>query len=82
MTIASNEITFATAGCYEFASDATKASLIDQLVARANQLSAMLHMVTGDGFENFETFAEKPRHDYLWACDSLAEEIKELAAKL
>lgn len=55
---------------------------IDTLTRRADQLSAMLIIITGAGFQNFETYNEQIKESYLWACSDHAAELKNLALKI
>lgn len=51
----------------------------DQLSARLLQLSAMLTMTCGAGFETFSNWSNEIQQNYLWACSMLADECKELS---
>lgn len=72
-------INFAATGpFYTLHADATPGDIQDQLSARLSQLSAMLTMTTGAGFESFSNWSDEIQHNYLWACSMLAEECKGL----
>lgn len=63
---------------YQLHADATPMDVQDQLNARLSQLSAMLMMTVGAGFETFNDWSDKIKEDYLWACSMLADECKDL----
>lgn len=58
--------------------DVTALDAQDQLGARLSQLSAMLTMTCGGGFDSFCQWSEEIQQNYLWACSMLADECKEL----
>ena len=49
-----------------------------QLSARLSHLSALLAMISGEGFESFTNQGAVGQHDILWACSSMATECEEL----
>jgi hypothetical protein len=63
---------------YQLHADATPTDVRDQLEARLSQLSAMLIMTSGAGFETFNNWSDPIKHNYLWACSMLADECDEL----
>jgi hypothetical protein len=72
-------INFAAAGpFYTLHADATQGDIQDQLSARLSQLSAMLIMIHGGGFDSFCQWSDEIKQNYLWACSMLAEECKDL----
>ena len=52
---------------------------IDQLTRRADQLSAMLIVINGTGFQSFDTYNDHIKESYLWACSDHANELKKLS---
>lgn len=64
---------------YQLHTNATTAAVHDQLSARLSQLSAMLIMTTGQGFEAFDSWNDEIKENYLWACSMLAKECLGLA---
>lgn len=67
---------------YQLHPDADPGDVRDQLSARLAQLSAMLMMIHGNGFDNFESWSDHVKQNYLWGCSMLAEECKELEIHL
>lgn len=67
---------------YQLHPDAKKTDVQDQLSARLAQLTSMLQMIHGNGFENFESWSDEIKHNYLWGCSMLAEECKSLGRHL
>lgn len=59
--------------------DVTAMDAQDQLNARLLQLSAMLTMTCGAGFETFSNWSNEVQQNYLWACSMMADECKELS---
>ena len=55
---------------------------IDQLTRRADQLSAMLFIINGTGFQSFNTYNDHIKENYLWACSDHASELKKLSLEL
>lgn len=55
---------------------------MDVLNARAAQLAAILHAVTGDGFAAFTDLAPKMQHDYLWAASSMVDDCVQALEEL
>ncbi|MFM2059035.1 MAG: hypothetical protein RLY71_3420 [Pseudomonadota bacterium] len=54
----------------------------DLLTARTAQLSALMHLLTGDGFENFQTYNNEIQHNVLWLVSDLAQQIDGLAVQV
>lgn len=65
---------------YTLADGVTKLDVKDHLHGRLMQLEAMLTMTCGNGADNFQSWNDEMQDTYLWACNSLATECKELAA--
>lgn len=63
---------------YALSRDVTADDVQTQLSARLSQLSAMLRMTMGAGFQAFEQYNEATRENYLWTCSTLADECEEL----
>jgi hypothetical protein len=55
-----------------------KVTPVDRLSARTGQLSALMQTLTGEGFDNFETYNDEIRRYVLWLVCDLAEEVSEL----
>ena len=55
---------------------------IDQLTRLADQLSAMLIIITGTGFQTFNTYNDHIKENYLWACSDHASELKKISLEL
>lgn len=53
-----------------FANDAR-----DQLCMRAAQLSALMHVLVGQGQEHFQSLSDEIQGNILWLVSSLADEI-------
>lgn len=64
---------------YQLNPQASNTELCDQLTARLGQLTAMLTIVHGAGFEAFSGWNEEIQNNYLWSCSMLADECHELA---
>lgn len=82
---AANErkIDFATRGhLYQLHPDAQPNDVREQLSARLSQLSSMLVMIHGGGFDNFESWSDEIKQNYLWGCSMLADECRELERHL
>lgn len=56
--------------------------IIDDLTQNTAKLSAMLAMIYGGGYENFEEMNDTIKGNYLWACADLAREVDRLAGEL
>lgn len=67
-----------TPGLYQLQNGATSIDVLDQLETRIYQLSAMLTMTCGAGFETFDGWNDRIKSDYLWACSMMADECREL----
>lgn len=65
-------------GLYQLQSGVTSGEVLDQLETRIYQLSAMLTMICGGGFDTFNNWNDQIRGDYLWACSMMADECREL----
>lgn len=52
------------------------ADSIDTIGARAAQLNAILIMITGEGFNNFQSYNSEIQENVLWACSDLASDIE------
>ncbi len=80
---ASSDVTF-TAGkaIYHANPNAAPGDIADHLTAKLGQLSAMLHLVFGEGLESFENMSDSIKNSYLWSCAMIADECKELSERL
>lgn len=67
---------------YRLSAAATPGDVIDQLTAKLSQLTSMLNIVCGLGIENFRNCHAHVQNDYLWTCEQIASECKELAVRL
>lgn len=67
-----------TTGIYGVMPECSAFDLRDQLDARLSQLSAMLTMLCGAGFEGFAQHNQTVQSNILWCCSSLADEAQEL----
>jgi len=56
-----------------------KEHAIDRLTRKASQLSALLSVTV---CEDFSTYNEEIKSNYLWACSELATEVSETAKKI
>lgn len=56
--------------------------IADVLSKKTAQLSAMLTVIYGGGYEAFQECEDKIKDNYLWACADLAKEIKDLTEQL
>lgn len=54
----------------------------DQLHRKALQLSAILIMTTGDGYQTFDNWNDTIKENYLWGCSDLAKEIVILSKQI
>ncbi len=82
---ATNErnVGFATSSpLYRLSPDANTLDVRDQLGARLAQLTSMLQMIHGNGFENFDNWSDDVKDNYLWGCSMLAEECRALERHL
>jgi len=78
-TMTTLEVQFPTAeDVYVVSPKATPGALYDQLHARLSQLWAMLQIVSGCGFENFQAYRGDIQDNYLWACRMAAAECLDL----
>jgi hypothetical protein len=76
MADTNSNLTFTAAPVYTFISDVDKSDIGNQLDARISQLSALLFNITGEGFDSFNSMNDTVKHNYLWTCESLADECK------
>ena len=53
-------------------------NLEDQLHARVLQLEAMLSITSGEQGETFRILSDEIQENYLWACGSFIQEIRQL----
>lgn len=67
-------------GLYLLSPTAEPSDRYDHLHAKASQLAAMLHVITGGGYEAFSECGDALKADYLWGCTKTAEEIRDLIA--
>ncbi len=67
---------------YQTKSDAATEDITDHLNAKLGQLSAMLHLIFGEGLERFTNMNDTIQDNYLWSCAMVADECKELAERL
>lgn len=77
------KVDFAAGGTlYRLHPDASALDVRNQLGARLSQLTSMLQMIHGNGFENFDTWSDEVKDNYLWGCSMLAEECLALERHL
>jgi hypothetical protein len=50
----------------------------DRLAMRTAHLSALLHIIMGEGCDHFQNLGEQLQNDALWLASSLADEIDEI----
>lgn len=50
----------------------------DELENKLIQLSSMLTIIHGGGYESFSSWNDRIKDDYLWACSTVAGEAKQL----
>lgn len=67
---------------YQLHPDATDRDIRDQLYARLSQLSAMLTITCGDGFETFDSWNSSVKENYLFGCAMMVDECEKLAEHL
>lgn len=76
--IEARELRFPTShSLYQLNPSADNSEIYDQLSARLSQLTAMLTMVHGNGFESFSQWNDEIQDNYLWACTMLATECRD-----
>ena len=76
-------LTFTAAkSIYQANPDAQATDVTDHLNAKLGQLSAMLHLIFGEGLGRFNNMSDTIRDNYLWSCAMIADECKELAERL
>lgn len=80
----STALTFTTcANIYEFAPDASKSDIRDQLNAKIAQSQALLNMLVSDGgLEHFKSMGAQWQADYLWSISMSVDEAKDLIGRL
>lgn len=77
------DLTFTAAkGVYQAKPDAATEDVTDHLNAKLGQLSAMLHLIFGEGLGRFNNMNDTIQDNYLWSCAMIADECKELAERL
>jgi len=54
----------------------------DVLSRKAAQLSALLTVIVGEGFDSFNLYNDEIKQNYLWACQDLAWEVKSLSGRV
>lgn len=82
MANADSNLTFTASPVYSFLPDVQGADVRDQLDARIAQLSAMLLLITGEGYQSFNSMNEGSQQSYLWACRMIARECEQLVDHL
>lgn len=50
----------------------------DHCAMRAAQLSALTHIISGEGFDNFELYSNTVKDNVMWLVNSLACEVEAL----
>jgi hypothetical protein len=77
-------VTFPTTGegLYVFASEARELDITGQLIARLDQLSAMLVFTYGEQLEDFDRMSDEVRSSFMWGCASAVDECQNLAQQL
>lgn len=53
----------------------------DELSRKVSQLSALLSLIIGTGYENFSLYNHSIKQNYLWTCSDLADQIDKLLSK-
>lgn len=53
----------------------------DELSRKASQLSALLSVIIGAGYENFSLYNHSIKQNHLWTCSNLADQIDKLLSK-
>lgn len=80
---ANADLTFTAANAiYQANPDAAAGDISDHLNAKLGQLSAMLHLIFGEGLGRFNNMSDTIQDNYLWSCAMIADECKELAERL
>lgn len=54
----------------------------ETLITKAEQLAAMITIITGTGYDSFNNWADSTKHNFLWACAQHAEVICKLAVEV
>lgn len=73
---------FTASPVYQAKPDAETTDVTDHLNARLGQLSAMLHLIVGEGLGRFQNMNNTIQEDYLWSCAMISDECKELVERL
>ena len=77
------DLTFTAASAiYQAKPDASSVDITDHLNAKLGQLSAMLHLIFGEGLGRFNNMNDTIQDNYLWSCAMIADECKELVERL
>ena len=77
------DLTFTAASAiYQANPDASSGDITDHLNVKLGQLSAMLHLIFGEGLGRFNNMSDNVKDNYLWSCAMTADECKELAERL
>ena len=80
---ANADLKFTAAGAiYQAKTGTRKADITDHLNAKVGQLSAMLHLIVGEGLGRFQCMSDTIQDDYIWSCAMIADECKELVERL
>lgn len=67
---------------YQLAEGVTQLDVIDALDEKLVQLSSMLTMIHGHGYQTFDNYSDEIKDNYLWACERLADECKQLTESI
>lgn len=68
-------------GIYKLSENATAEDLMNQLHAKIVLLDAMLEFI-GPGGDDLDQMDDERRSNYLWGCQTLARECKDLSNRL
>jgi len=55
---------------------------VDDLSEKARQLSAMLRVISGAGYETFEMRGHDTKSPYLWGCAELSDQVVDMISKV
>jgi hypothetical protein len=76
------DLTFTAASAiYQANPDAAPCDITDHMNAKLGQLSAMLHLIFGEGLGRFNNMGDAIQDNYLWSCAMITDECKELAER-
>lgn len=50
----------------------------DELENKLHQLSSMLTIIHGCGYESFNQWSDQVKDNYLWSCSTVADEARQL----